>query len=175
MELMQNGQSMVSLHEEIEVMKLLNESPNSKAVKHNKFANNAAYLDVGMIEAQLDRFFGSLHWSFVVSKLEVQINAIICVGELIIFYKDRQIRRSGVGACEIQMSKGSKEVTHSNMSPKAMERDAPKAKSQALKNAAHSLGDAFGRSLNRDYNFGFVEHTGMNSVRDSIMEEIISE
>src|SRR5690606_18355951 len=107
--------------------------------------------------AQLDRFWGATNWSFVISKLEIQFNAIVCVGELIIFYKDRQIRRSGVGAAEIQMKSGTTGMNPENISPKAIERDAPKAKSQALKNAAHSLGDAFGRSLNREYNFGFIE------------------
>lgn len=169
------GESLVSVHEEVELMRLLNEKPSDKAIKRNKFANNAAYLDVGMIEAQLDRFFGALNWSFVVSKLDIQFNAIVCVGELIIFYKDRQIRRSGVGASEIQMKSGNKGMNPENISPKAIERDAPKAKSQALKNAAHSLGDAFGRSLNRDYHFGFIEHEKMNTLRDSIIEEIVGE
>jgi len=151
-----DGKALVSVNEEIEVMKLLNEAPNPKAVKTNKFANNAAYLDIGLIEAQLDRFFGSLNWSFVVSKLELQVNAIVCVGDLIIFYKDRQIRRSGVGAAEIQLKKGSQTMDVSSINSKALERDVPKAKSQALKNAAHSLGDAFGRSLNRSYKHGYV-------------------
>jgi len=170
-----DGQNYVSVHEENEVMKLLNVAPSDKAVKRNKFANNAAYLDVGLIEAQLDRFFGALNWSFVVSKLDIQFNAVVCVGDLIIFYKDRQIRRSGVGASEIQMKSGTKGMNPENISPKALERDAPKAKSQALKNAAHSLGDAFGRSLNRDYSHGFIEHKQMNELRDSLIEEIVAE
>ena len=59
------------------------------------------------------------------------------------------------------------------MSPKALERDAPKAKSQAFKNAVHSLGDAFGRSLNRAYNHGFVEHKEMTELRGGAsIEEI---
>lgn len=163
-----DGKALVSVNEEIEVMKLLNEAPNPKAVKTNKFANNAAYLDIGLIEAQLDRFFGSLNWSFVVSKLELQVNAIVCVGDLIIFYKDRQIRRSGVGAAEIQLKKGSQTMDVGLISSKALERDVPKAKSQALKNAAHSLGDAFGRSLNRSYKHGYINHSEMDRLRGSI-------
>lgn len=163
-----DGQSLVSVSEEVELMKLLNDPPSQKAVKRNKYANNAAYLDVGLIEAQLDRFFGSLNWSFVVTKLEVQLNAIVCTGDLIIFYKDRQIRRSGVGSSEIQMRSGTKAMSPENISPKAMERDAPKAKSQALKNAAHSLGDAFGRSINRAYKHGYIEHSDMNTLRGGV-------
>lgn len=165
-----DGHALVTINEEVEIMKLLNEKPHAKAIKRNKFANDAAYLPIGLIEAQLDRFFGALNWSFVVSKLEIQFNAITCVGELIIFYKDRQIRRSGVGSCEIQMRSGSTGMNPENIASKAMERDAPKAKSQALKNAAESLGDAFGRSLNRDYNHGYVEHKAMNELRGGIVE-----
>lgn len=166
-------QPLVTVHEENELMGLLNTPPSPKAVKTNQFANNAKYLDIGLLEAQMDRFFGALNWSFVVTRLELQVNAIVCTGDLIVFYKDRQIRRSGVGAAEIQLRKGSQTMDVSSMSPKALERDAPKAKSQAFKNAVHSLGDAFGRSLNRSYNHGFVEHREMTELRGgSTIEEI---
>lgn len=159
---------LVDIHEEKRLLELLNEAPKPQIVKKNKYAGNSSYLSIGVIEAQLDRFFGALNWSFVVTKLEMQVNAIVCTGDLIIFYKDRQIRRSGVGASEIQLRAGSKTMDISSISSKAMEKNAPIAKTQALKNAAQSLGDAFGRSLNRDYKHGYIAHDEMDRLRGNI-------
>lgn len=159
---------LVDIHEEKELLRLLNEAPKPQIVKKNKYAGDSSYLSIGVIEAQLDRFFGALNWSFVVTKLELQVNAIVCTGDLIVFYKDRQVRRSGVGASEIQLRSGSKSMDITSISSKAMERNAPIAKTQALKNAAQSLGDAFGRSLNRDYKYGYVAHDEMDKLRGNI-------
>lgn len=163
----------VDVHEENELMRLIGVNPDPRLLKKNKFANNSEYLQIGIIESQLDRFFGALNWSFVVTELKLVVNSIVCTGDLIIFYKDRQIRRSGTAAKEIQLSAGSKAMDASSMSSKALERDVPIAKTQALKNAAQSLGNAFGRSLNRDWKYGFSEHKQMTELRGGAsIEEI---
>ena len=133
----------------------LGEYPPTSMMKTNKYANNAWYVDIGYIEAKLDQLF--LNWDWVIDHTEFTINAYMVRGTLTVTtLANTKIVRAGIGASEIQLRKGSTGVGVSDIASKALERDIPKAESQALKNAASKLGNIFGRNMNRDFKFGHV-------------------
>ena len=76
----------------------------------------------------------------------------ICVNlELQVFHPVAKtwLSRCGVGACQIRQKAGA-QISDINAKIKnALEMDLPHAKADALKNAAKSLGDLFGRNLTR--------------------------
>jgi hypothetical protein len=86
------------------------------------------------------------------------LNAIQVTGTLSVLHpvSGVWIKRSGMAAKECQLRAGSKTIGVESLSPKALERDVPIAKAEAFKNAVKSLGNAFGRSLNRDFKHDFV-------------------
>ena len=129
--------------------------PNPKNIKVNKFANNSKYLTIGYIEAILDRHF--LTWDVYVTDVQLMLNAVVVTVRVeMTTIAGSKITRMGVGASEIQTRKGSTTLDPGTISPKALEKNVPIAKSMAIKNAVASLGDAFGRNLNREYNFEHI-------------------
>lgn len=132
--------------------------PKQQVIKKNKFANNAEYLEIGYLEMQLDRIFHG-QWHFTVDKTELLLNAIQVTGTLSVFHpvSGVWIKRSGVAAKQVQLKSGKTEYLPENLSSKALERDVPIAKAEAFKNAVKSLGNAFGRHLNRKFNVEFIE------------------
>ena len=133
----------------------LGEFPPVAQMKQNKYANNAWYVDIGYVEAKLDQLF--LNWDWVIDSAEFVVNAYVVRGTLTVMtLANTKIIRSGIGASEIQIRKGSTGVSASDIASKALERDVPKSESQALKNAASKLGNIFGRNLNRDFKYGHV-------------------
>ena len=131
--------------------KVLSKRPNPKSIKQNKFANNSNYLEIGYLEAQLDRLF--LSWDWVVDSVQVIANGIVVVGKLtVLTANSNKITRSGVAGVEIQTRKGATNMNPDSVASKAMDRDPGRAEAYALKNAAAKLGNAFGRGLNRQFN-----------------------
>lgn len=148
-------------------LKELSKNPNQKAIKRNEFANNAEYLEIGYIEAQLDRLF--LNWDWEVQNVQQIANGIVVNGNLTVTtYTGTKIKRSGVAGVEIQTIKGATELNPSTISRKAMDRDAGRADAYALKNAASKLGNAFGRSLNRGFKF---EHQPNDELLNNIYKQ----
>jgi len=128
--------------------------PKAGALKKNPFANNAEYLEIGYIQAELDRVFHGL-WSWVVIDTQSLINGVMVSGTLKVFHPVTQmwIERSGIAFKQYQLKKDVTEPIPANLSAKALERDIPIANSEAFKNAAKTLGNAFGRHLNRGFQF----------------------
>ena len=133
----------------------LSEHPKPNAIKVNPFANNSKYLDIGYIEAQLDRMF--LSWDWEVNDIKNLFNGITVFGKLTVYtIAGHKIIRSGVAGVELQMKKNATNMNPDNIASKAMDRDPGRAEAYALKNAASKLGNLFGRNLNRDYNFEHI-------------------
>jgi hypothetical protein len=136
-------------------LKMLSKKPNEKAVKTNKFANNSKYLEIGYIEAQLDRLFAT--WDWEVLTVQQIANGIVVSGKLTVTtYAGMNIVRSGVAGVEIQTKAGAQTLDPSSVASKAMDRDPGRAEAYALKSAAAKLGNAFGRNLNRSFNHEHV-------------------
>lgn len=146
------------------VYKVLSTKPDPKNIKTNKYANNAKYLEIGYIEAQLDRLF--LSWDWEVNSVQNVANGIVVIGKLtVLTLTGNKITRSGVAGVEIQTKVGATTLTPDAIASKAMDRDPGRAEAYALKNAASKLGNAFGRGLNRDFNY---EHIPDEKITDRI-------
>lgn len=132
--------------------------PKANAIKKNKFANNAEYLEIGYLEMQLDRVFHG-QWTFEVTECKLLLNAIQVTGVLSVLHpvSGVWIKRAGIAAKQVQLASKKTEYLPENLSSKALERDVPIAKAEAFKNAVKSLGNAFGRHLNRKFNLEFIE------------------
>ena len=137
--------------------KKLGTKPKDTQLRTNKFANNAKYLEIGYLEMQLDRLFHGL-WSLKVDDTKQVLNSVQVTVTLSVFNPVAQIwiHRSGIGAKEIQLKKDTKDFIAENLSSKCLERDIPIAKAEAFKNACKSLGNSFGRHLNRDFDYDFI-------------------
>ena len=115
--------------------KVLNNKPKAEHIKKRQ---GAAYLPISQIENELDRLFTGLwqteNFNYVINGGSVSVSI-----ELKVYNPVAKIwlTRCGVGAALIRNSKN------------ALEMDLPHAKADAIKNAAKSLGDIFGRNLTR--------------------------
>jgi hypothetical protein len=120
--------------------------PNDRVKKQDGYS----YVPIDYVETQLNRIFCGL-WQMENTKLQVIGNAIVCTMDLVVFHPIPKvwIRRSGIGAIKIQLKKGSKPMEIENLVADAIEKNAPAAKSEALKNACKSFGNVFGANLNR--------------------------
>lgn len=131
--------------------KLMNKQPVKSEIKKNEFAGNSQYIPIGVIEKHLDEIFAGM-WSTTEPKIELVANSVVCTITLKVLNPTAQmwIERGGVGAVPIQLNKGEKELNFTTIKSDAIRKNAPAAKSMALRNAAQSLGVVFGRDLNRE-------------------------
>ena len=138
-------------------LKETSKKPKKEQVKKNQFANNSEYLEVGYIEAALDRIYHGL-WTVENMKVQQMINGVSVNLELKVFHPVANVwlTRAGVAFKEFQLKKGADEPTPANLSSKALERDVPIAAAEAFKNAAKKLGNSFGRHLNRGFQFEHI-------------------
>ena len=119
-------------------------------VKQSPSSDKASYLPIGLIENQLDELYSGL-WQ-TEGTVELMGNSIVATVTLKVFHPTAKlwISRTGIGAKKVQLNKGAAAMDTSQMKADAFEKGAPAAKSMALRNAAQSLGQVFGRNLNRD-------------------------
>lgn len=125
----------------------INSKPKANDIKSRQGAN---YLPISVIESELDRCFAGL-WQTKNMQWKLIANEIVLSIELEVFNPIAKVwlTRSGVGACQMRMKRDS-EITDINAKIKnALEMDVAHAKADAIKNAAKSLGDLFGRNLTR--------------------------
>jgi len=129
----------------------LNKAPAKSEIKTNPYANDSQYIPIAIIEKRLDEMYAGL-WSVDDCVIQVVANSVLCTLNLKVVHPIAKmiIGRAGVGAIPIQLNKGEKEMSFSTIKSDAIRKNAPAAKSQALRNAAQSLGMIFGRSLNRE-------------------------
>lgn len=137
-------------------VKKLNSKPPSSAMKQKDGVN---YLPISYYEMTLDSLYFGM-WKTTNESTNIIANEIIVRLELHVFHPIAKvwITRVGVGASMIQQARGA-DVTDINSKYKnTMGKDYPSAKSEAVKNAAKSLGKIFGRDISRkkeavhDYN-----------------------
>lgn len=148
-------------------LKRLSSKPKQALIKKNQFANNAEYLEIGYLQAELDRVYHGL-WSWSIIDTKQMINGVQVSGTLEVFHPVAGvwIKRSGIAFKEFQLTKGVSEPTPDNLSKKALERDIPIANAEAFKNACKTIGNAFGRHLNRKFQF---EHIPDENIIDNLL------
>jgi hypothetical protein len=132
----------------------LNKAPHPGVIKVNKFAGNSKYVPIGVVQTLLDRLF--LSWDWRINDVQVIMNGVMVRGTLTCLnHSGSMIKMDGIGASEFQLRKGATTLSPDTLNSKAIERDVPKAESEAFKNAAKKLGRVFGRSLNRKEDIGY--------------------
>lgn len=132
-----------------EFIKFLEKQPSKKAIKKNPLANDSEYLPIGYVEKELDATYNGL-WSVKVNSADIKLNSVVVLLDLTVMLSNGiAITRSGIGSVPVQLKKGEVEINPSTINQMALQKNFPSAKAIALKNAAQSLGNRFGRSLNR--------------------------
>lgn len=149
-----------------EQLKRLSKKPKQGKVKTNKLADNSAYLEIAYYEQQLDYIYNGL-WSVKNWTHEIVLNEVVGSLELWVFHSEAKgwIVRTGVAAWPIMVDALTKDqrekmtkqqrneyaLNPSNKKPNALVTGYPRLKAECIKNAAKSLGQIFGRNLNRNH------------------------
>src|SRR5690606_28308558 len=107
------------------------------------------YLPIEKVEEKLNYYFNGL-WETRNFKYQVVVNEIVGDIELRVFHPVAGIwlTRSGAGAVMIQQTKGSNITDIGSKIKNTLVKDMGHLKAECIKNAAKSLGVAFGSNLN---------------------------
>lgn len=128
---------------------LINQQPKNDWIKNHPFIKNYKYIPIERIEYLLRSIFQQ--WEWKVNDFKVIANAICVHGTLRVKHPvtDEWLQYDGLGAVDIQTSKGSSPTDFSSIVSGAIQKNLPAAETYALKDAAEKLGEIFGGSLNR--------------------------
>lgn len=155
----------------------LNRPPSKENTKVNKFANNTKYLPISHIQTLLDQMFFGL-WQTKNFSYKVVGNELVGSIELWVYHPvvKEWIVRTGVAATQIRLNKGAR-LDVSQKIVNALEMDAPHLYADCVKSAAKTLGSAFGRDLNRQFedNYKPLVSNQINSLAydiDEIREKV---
>ncbi len=139
----------------------LNTDPPKSAIIKNR--QGVDYLPISYYEIMLDDiYFGQ--WTTTDLTTQIVANEVIVSLQLNVLHPISGVwlSRTGCGASAIMQNSGASVTDISQKKKNALQKDYPKAKSEALKNAAKSLGKIFGRDIARKsdavhQNKGFVD------------------
>jgi hypothetical protein len=156
---------------EITYKKILSNNPPKEIVKHHEFGK-FDYLPITAVERMLDGLFE--HWSVDILREGVAVNGFYVAVKLKakIPGSDRILESDGIGFAEFQTQKGAAPTDFTKLSQSAGVMAVPKAKTEAIKNAAKSFGNLFGRNLTRnddrsEYEDAFV-HLSRNKIANTL-------
>lgn len=120
------------------------EPPEKDWIRQNPERGNSYYIPIGTIENELDITFGAM-WEVGECKFDQMPGCVVCTIKLGYKMPDGDwCWRVGVAACPTPL-------------PELGYLQYPALKSEAFKNAAKSIGNRFGRMLNREYVFDSPE------------------
>lgn len=133
-------------------LKLLHKDPPKEEIKINKQANNSQYIPISFLEMKLDEMFFGL-WSTKNFQTKTIVNEEVGSIELWYFHPTAKtwLCRIGAGAVMIQQKKDSDITDVGAKIKNTMTKDFPHLKAECFRNACLSLGKAFGRDLNREF------------------------
>lgn len=136
-------------------MEKVNKKPNPSAIQRNPYSNNAQYIPIGILENALDSLFMGL-WKTDNLNYSIELNSVICTIDLHFYHPitKQWLTRSGAGAVPVELDKETKQLN-----TKALHKNFPAAKAFAFRNAVQSIGDRFGRSLNRKEKYSYKADT----------------
>jgi len=135
---------------------LLSQQPSEQEVQTR---NGLKYLPISFIENKLDEIFGFACWSYEMRDVTIVANEVCAIVDLKVFHPIAKtwITRSGAAGVQILQDAGASVTDISAKKKNALEMGFPHLKSDALKNAAKSLGVVFGRDLTRKHSDVFSE------------------
>jgi len=132
---------------------ILSINPPAKIVKRHNFGK-FDYLPITAVERLLDGLFDG--WNVEIKMVNPVINGIYTVVKLTakIPNSDKVLVSDGIGFAEFQTIKGASPTDFTQLMQSAGVMAVPRARAEAIKNAAKSFGNLFGRNLTRnDENF----------------------
>lgn len=155
-----------------ELLTLLGAQPDKRFIKKNPYANQAEYLPIGYIEAKLDQIFRGL-WSTEITHEGVAANGYTVSIKLSVYHPIANVwlARAGIGASAFEVAKGASPIDFTQINAKGIEKIIPKAKTEAFKNAVKSLGNIFGRNLNREFKHGHAAEKGIKEILNKPINE----
>ena len=152
---------------------LLAQKPPRSVVKHHKYGD-FDYIPITVVERLLDGLFetwsaeiireGSLANGFYVV---IRLRATMAGGEF-------SLVSDGIGFAELQTLKGAAPTDFTKLMPGAGVLAVPRAKAEAIKNAAKSFGNIFGRNLTRKDDNEIAEAQLVNASRSKIATTLAS-
>lgn len=146
---------------------VLSKNPPKSIVKRHDFGK-FNYLPITAVERLLDGLF--TYWNVEILREGQVANGFYCAVRLRakIPQSDLVMVSDGIGFAEFQTSKGSAPTDLSKIIVGAGVMAIPRAKAEAVKNAAKSFGNLFGRNLARNDDNAVAEAEVVNYSRDKI-------
>ncbi len=153
---------------------VLDQEPPKEIIRHHPYGK-FDYLPITAVERFLDGLYEFwtpeiLDQGPVVNGFWVSLRLHVKIPD-----SDRVICADGIGFAEFQTSKGAAPTDFTKLMPGAGVLAIPKAKSEALKNAAKSLGNLFGRNLARNDDNADYEKAVVNLSRKKIANTLLGE
>lgn len=146
-------------------------NPPSSIIRHHNFGK-FDYLPITAVERLLDGLFES--WTVEILREGVAVNGFYVVVRLVakIPMTDEYMKADGIGFAEFQTKKDAAPTDFTQLMPATGTMMVPKAKAEAIKNAAKSFGNIFGRNLTRNDDQSEAElglvNTGRNKIKNSL-------
>lgn len=146
---------------------ILNQKPPKSIIRHHDFGK-FDYLPITAVERLLDGLFET--WTCEILREGVAVNGFYIVVRLKakIPQTDEYLISDGIGFAEFQTKKGSAPTDFTNLMQSAGVMAVPRAKAEAIKNAAKSFGNLFGRNLIRNDDQSDQEEQVVNLSRSKI-------
>lgn len=128
---------------------LMNQEPPASWVKTNKYAGNSHYLPIEKVEWLLRRIFKQFR--IEITGQGTAFNGVWVTVRVHYVHPvtNEWEYHDGIGAEALQVKSGSSPADLANLNKGALAMAFPLAKSQAVKDACHHFGKAFGADLNR--------------------------
>lgn len=151
--------------------KLLAINPPEAVVRTHKFGK-FDYLPITAVERLLDGLFDG--WTVEITNQGTAVNGFWVTVRLKakIPQTDEYMVSDGIGFAEFQTNKGAAPTDFTQLSQAAGVMAVPKARAEAIKNAAKSFGNIFGRNLNRNDDQQEQEESLVNQGRSKIMKAL---
>lgn len=143
--------------------RLLNQEPAKGWIKEHPFNKGLKYLPIERVEWLLTNVF--LRWWCEVKEIKVVANSVVVTVSVYVIdpITGETIFNDGVAGVDIQTAKGANATDFSQITPFAVMKAVPAAKSYAIKDAAESFGRLFGKDLNRK---DFIAYTDLDGKFD---------
>lgn len=145
--------------------KMLSGQPDKKKVKEHPFISIKIngkqqpykYIPIEEIQNNLDSLFLGLY-SIEVRDTKTFVNSVMVTVRINYFHPvfKMWLFVDGVGASSLQVNKDKNPTDLSELKQDSVVMALPKAKTEALKNAAKELGNKFGRTINKDTQSEFI-------------------
>lgn len=138
---------------------ILNVEPPQKWIKKNPYADNSLYIPIDKVEYLMRKIFKK--WRVKITGQGTSFNGVWVTVR--VRYYDPSLAewtyQDGIGAAQLQTKKGTSPADLANINNGAIAMAFPIAKTEAIKDACHLIGNIFGANLNRKDTLAFSPDT----------------